>query len=366
MQFVPLISESGSYNVHDEKDNWIASERVEIRPQTLTYDVNGVAEFDKKNYYSSYLSQSFVINNNTGYIYKIENFVIENITDDGIITQKNYETSPMSTNYYKMYISDGKLVFMDIAPNKDLNLEGVVQDKYGWIFVHNNLLDYKDEQNKIVYFRRKTHLYMIDENRQVYEMQESRGNVGYGIESIIVDGAEQAVEKDTLVAFGLKEIATRVFININTYGFYKGYLISDFGMSAPKGDVAIEDSIYLKVRLPKASTYYWLDAKANVILVKSDDYVYYKVIDLDSVIGTSTVLTIDDFTKLSDEKLFKKSPTYIDVDGNKKEVANAYYTVTPTKTTYYQLVKNGDKVDLVELGDTNYNQNVFIFQPINR
>ena len=81
MQFVPLISESGSYNVHDEKDNWIASERVEIRPQTLTYDVNGVAEFDKKNYYSSYLSQSFVINNNTGYIYKIENLMGKTIME---------------------------------------------------------------------------------------------------------------------------------------------------------------------------------------------------------------------------------------------------------------------------------------------
>lgn len=360
LQFVPVLLNSGYYDYYDNNGN-LQSEYIEMRPNTLTYDINGVAEFDKGNYYSSALSQSFVIDNNTGYIYKIENFVIENITDTGIITQKNKDNTldGYNTNYYRMYIDGKNLAFRDVVPNKDISVHGVVQDKYGWFFVNNDLLEQKDEQNKIIYYKHNNYRYMIDENKQVYLFEYATNK----IKSNIVEGIEQNVDTSNFTAYGLKYIATNILAD-SLIGYYKGNRIYDFYVSTPNGVMGIENSIYIESFV--AVKCYWLNTNYNTILLEKDNYLYYTNIDLDDVIGSNTRLTDENFTKVSNDNLYKKDKFYIDIDGNKKEVDNVYYKVTANSTTYYQLIQNGNTFDLIELEDKNYNQNVFIFQPINK
>jgi len=353
LQFVPLLESSGSYNYYDANGN-LQSEYIEMRPNILNYDINGVAEFDKGNYYSSALSQSFVIDNNTGYIYKIENFVIENITETGIITQRNPNNTldGYNTNYYKMYIDGRNLVFLDVTPNKDLSVHGVVQDKYGWVFVNNDLLNQKDEQNKIIYYKSDDYHYIIDANNEVY-LCEYRPNTSIDtIKKKIENGIECDVSSDIIV-YDVKYISNN---GLNPcIAFYKGYFV--WGRN---GNFGVENSIW------GTTESYWFDSTISTIVSIENNYLYVKKINIDDYLGTNTHLTTEGFTKMSDDKLYKKNKYYIDIDGNKKEVDNVYYKVTTNSTTYYQLVKNGNTFELIQLSDINYTQNVFIFQPINK
>ena len=358
IQFVPLLGESGIYKYLDNEGN-IQREYLEIRSNKLIYDVNGVAEFDKTNYYSSALSQSFVINNETGYIYRIENFVIDNITETGVITDKN--NGRRTPNYYRMKFVDNNLVFEDVAPDKSMQVDGVVLDKYGWIFVQNDLLDYKDIEKKIIYYKHTNYHYLIDGNKQVYLFKYKPNTLLDVVDSKIVDGEEHNITSE-FTASGLKYIATNRLESI-VDRYYKGKIVYNLKLYSPKGINVLEDSMYISTST--ILDCYWLNQNSNTIITEYNGNLYFKNINFDDYIDTENILGISDFTKISNEKLYKKDKFYLDIDGNKKEVDNVYYKVDENSTTYYQLVKNGNSFNLVRLVDTSYEQNVYIFQPIN-
>lgn len=361
IQFVPLLTESGNYQYYD-LNNEIKTEYLEIRPNTLIYDINGVADFDKGNYYTSALSQSFIIHNTSGYIYKIENFTIENISETGIITQRNQNNSldGYNTIYYKISIESNSLVFTDVVPNKTLSVHGVAQDKYGWVFVQNDLLDYKDELNKIIYYTHENYHYIIDKNNQVYLCEYQTGTLIEEVKSIIINGAKQAINDVTTTQ--VKYIATNRLCDFNN--IYKGHIIYTLNVSSPQGFIAMNNSIYINI--PSITNYFWFDLLNGILIIEAENYLYYKTIDIDSYINTDTILTLNDFIKLSNNKTYKVNQYYLNIDGNKKEVNNVYYTVDATSTTYYQLINNENSISLITLSDVHYSQNVYIFQPINK
>ena len=129
MQFVARVESSGLYNYKDLNGE-IKTEYVTLRPDSLTYDEYGVAEFDKTDYFSGNLTASFVLDNSTGYIYKIENFHIKSFKNGLIVDDNGY--------IYSIKIdSDKNLVFTDIMPNKGVQIKGVAIDADGYIFVCN-------------------------------------------------------------------------------------------------------------------------------------------------------------------------------------------------------------------------------------
>ena len=362
MQFVPLVATTGTYRYIDD-NNEVKTEYLELRPEKLVYDINGVSNFDKTNYYSSALSQSFVIDNHTGYIYKIEDFKIDNIYDDNIVTQNrsNNNVDGHRTSYFKISIDGNNLVFRDLVPNKDIGVFGVAEDKYGWIYVNNNLLNQTDTENKIVYYKHQNYRYAIDSEKQVYLLTYKQNTMVDILQSKIIDGMEQEIS-NIETTYGLKFIATNYSLTA-LIGYYKGLRLENFNSYGPNGAVGLENSIYINTDV--AINCYWLNDSFDSIVLETDNYLYYKTIELENYLNTSTQLTITDFTKLSNDNLYKINDYQMDIDGNKKDVDNVYYKVDVTKTTYYQLVKRGSTFELVELEDTHYDTNIFIFQPIN-
>nr|MCR5492028.1 hypothetical protein [Bacilli bacterium] len=74
MQYIPAGADSyRDYPYYDDSGE-LRYTRIDVRPDTLVYDADGVSTYDRYEYYSSPLQRNFVIDNKNGYIYEIEDF----------------------------------------------------------------------------------------------------------------------------------------------------------------------------------------------------------------------------------------------------------------------------------------------------
>lgn len=107
------------------------------RPQdaNLVRDYDRVPVYDKTNYFSSPTRQSFVIDNDSGYIYKIENTVITNLSGGCVSIQGNPSPFDLKTN------ANGSLSFFSLSNNASVVANGCIKDKYGYTYVNNNLIN---------------------------------------------------------------------------------------------------------------------------------------------------------------------------------------------------------------------------------
>jgi len=107
------------------------------RPQdaSLVRDYDRVPVYDKTNYFSNPTRQSFVIDNESGYIYKIENTVITNLSGGCVSIQGNPSPFDMKTN------ADGSLSFFSLNNNASVVVNGCIKDKYGYTYVNNDLIN---------------------------------------------------------------------------------------------------------------------------------------------------------------------------------------------------------------------------------
>ena len=118
--------------------------------EAMTYDHNGVALYDKTNYCSNNQTQSFVIDNTTGYVYYLEHFAIDRIQNGLIITGEKH---------YDMFVREsGELDFVQVVQNETLNVTNVFKDKYGYKYVLNEFLDGYDAENKTMYYTKPTYI----------------------------------------------------------------------------------------------------------------------------------------------------------------------------------------------------------------
>jgi len=355
MQFVAEVGESGNYNY--VVDNETKSEYVELRPDALTYDENGISGFDLKNYYSSALSQSFVVDMTNGNIYKITDFNIAKIHDVDIVKDNE-------GNYYKMSINNKReLVFTDIIPNKEVEIDNVLTDKYGYTFVANSHIDSTDSENKIIYFTNTK--YMISDVKEVYTVDYDSGTLMDHIEKIVINGVEQTFDSSKIVR-GLTFIRTNI-AGIPMIGYYKGKRVYNGNIGSSMGKEFVEDSLYFSN--PTYQSIEWLenDFSTSVLMLKVDGKMYYKVVDIESSIGNNIVLGLSDFTKISDSKINAYDKDYyINVGQNKIKIKNVYVEQALSGTKYYKLSRVGDEIMLNLLKDKDYSQNVYIFQPINK
>jgi hypothetical protein len=107
------------------------------RPQdaNLVRDYDRVPVYDKTNYFSNSTRQSFVIDNDSGYIYKIEDTVINNLSGGCVSIQGNPSPFDIKTN------TNGSLSFVSLSNNSSVVVNGCVKDKYGYTYVNNNLIN---------------------------------------------------------------------------------------------------------------------------------------------------------------------------------------------------------------------------------
>lgn len=114
--------------------------------EEMKYEDDGIAVYDKTDYYSSDDRISFIIDNNSGYIYKIEDINIAYIHNNLLVTNEfDY--------VYDFYIDENNdLKIYALYTNKDIEFYDFGKDIYGNKYVSNTKLNYYDEKTNTTYF----------------------------------------------------------------------------------------------------------------------------------------------------------------------------------------------------------------------
>lgn len=348
---------SGHYYFRDSFDAQDYS-YTEVRPDDLVYDENGITEFDRTGYRNSEYVKNFVVNRATGYIYQIENFNIDVVVNTNIVGVNTKIVGVDGTDfryyYYRISVNpEGELLFTDVMPNREVLVDSVETDKYGYTFVYNHDINLIDKENKMYYFTNNDE-YFIDDAQEVYQFDT---NYPYTIKSVMVNGEPQKYNNDK-VSSGLRWIGTEKGVRCRDFmGNYKGRFVDyqghiDNALWGP-GNVRWLGNNFL------TSTLLYCDV---------DGELYYKIIDIESCIESPVVLTPSDFQKISEGVGKLEDVEFYDMKVGKSfvRVKDAFTAKTSTGTKCYKAVKNGDKVELKLLQDKEYTQNVFIFQPLSK
>ncbi|MCH5351761.1 MAG: hypothetical protein J1F39_07330 [Clostridiales bacterium] len=341
VQFIPIVRVSGEYK-YKTPDGETGSDLVLVRyDDPKEYDEYGVSAFDKRDYYSNHLTSSFVIDNETGYFYKIENirimgFIGELITDDH--------------GYFYTVSTDANrnLVFTDVCPNKDIQVSGVMLDNHDWIYVlNNNNINVVDREKKTVYYTDKTRYY-LDSDGTVY-LEEN----GYLTHKMVDGESIELDEADRRYSVGLVKTG-------DEYDIYEGSALYDKNLA-------------VKYRLTGGELYVngnwrWLnDSYDTIIGYGNDGTLYYKTIDLEDYRNQSVTLSMEsDFTPFPYDGLTEVTNYYLQVGDDSYKVNNVWRRISISETVYYRLAKTETGVELIELSSKQYEGNVFIFQPINK
>jgi hypothetical protein len=123
------------------------NERPKQDDLDLEYD--GVSTYDKTNFQSNSTRQSFVIDNESGLIYKIENIVISNLSGGCVSIQNN----PYP---FDMRITESKnLQFYSLFENPSITMNSCIKDKSGQKVILNNTINTYDEINKTLYYTKQ-------------------------------------------------------------------------------------------------------------------------------------------------------------------------------------------------------------------
>lgn len=409
IQFVPMVEKSGAYNYKtaDGKQGW---EYVYLRPESVTYDENGVANFDQGipsedqfrygyegrenrttqlplSYYSSALSASFVIDNSTGYIYKIENIRIDGFANGLVksyIPQEagrgfEYNSSYCPANYYTISTDENhNLVFTDVLPNKDIEVNNVYYDKYEWLYVVNDLLDQVDSDKKIIYTTDKDK-YVHDSDKNVYAIHRDSYGVQLPVLNQMIDGVESALSPESVTIKDLRYIWREYKGNVSgsacdltakyqnlfvwrrptyqNYGRFVAYdEVAKSGLAISNDAIGYQPDDFIR----------WLDNDYDILLSMKDKKLSYVKVDLSECLTSVKTLGTEDFASLSDRDMYEAKDYYLSVGENKYKVNDVYYTVSASGTEYYHAVRTDTGVKLEKLTSKSYSDTVFIFQPINK
>ena len=129
------------------------------------FDYYGVDTYHKTEYVSHEMRQSFVIDNITGYIYKIDGFVVDMVCMNGIVRR--------NAKYYDMTVDqNGDLVFKQVVQNETVTVYRVLKDKYGQLFVYNDTFDALDAENNTLYSTNP--FYFLTEEGDVIYLKPSK------------------------------------------------------------------------------------------------------------------------------------------------------------------------------------------------
>jgi hypothetical protein len=112
----------------------------------LVKDYDRVPMYDKTGFYSDSTRQSFVVDNDTGYIYKIENIQISNLSGGCVSLKDNPYPFDMRIN------EENELEFYSLYQNPSIITNVCVKDKYGNKYIGNNFIEQIDNKNNSLYY----------------------------------------------------------------------------------------------------------------------------------------------------------------------------------------------------------------------
>ena len=135
----------------------------------LVFDTDGIASYDKCDYFSSSDRQSFVIDNATGYIYHIEDFNVKEIQGGCLVSADDNFIYDFKIN------ANNELEIFSLFTNDTIEWYSCFKDKYGNKFIQNNRLNTYDTTTN-------TYFYVFEPFVNAEELQYC-GNVVYELTS---------------------------------------------------------------------------------------------------------------------------------------------------------------------------------------
>ena len=278
--------------------------------------------------------------------------------------------------------SNNNLIFTDVMPNKDIKVENVFTDKYGWVYVLNDTMKLLDSDNEIIYLRGvsdipgynqtdgvcMTKLYYDNDDIVYIGVYYVVGVEYLQLKYIIVDGKLENVNNNKLIS-GLYSID----VEGSPYRFsamYKDLYI----VGSPKNEFVLSTNLIytyerenkLIVDIGYNGSYRWFDENYDFLLLTGNDGLYYKNIDLEMCCNEVVDITVSDFIKFTDKNLTKVEDYYLTVGDDQYKQINVYKENDFYTTKYYKVIRENNELKLVELNSKSYDDNIFIFQPINK
>ena len=112
----------------------------------LKYEADGIANYDKRDYYTNETRQSFIFDNYSGFIYLIKDFNIKYIHNNLLLSAGDNKVYDFKIN------EDNDLEIFALFNSNDLNYLNFFKDKYGNNVIQNDKLDKYDANTNTYYF----------------------------------------------------------------------------------------------------------------------------------------------------------------------------------------------------------------------
>ena len=144
--------------------------------QNIEKDVNGYIAYDKENYCSNNSRQSFVIDNDTGYVYPIKDVTIQKLHNNLLY---------INNLVYDYNVVEDNLNFFPLFTNTTVQIIDYMKDKYGNNYIVTDKLSTYDEANRSTYFKKNDNVdYFLAPNNVVlfigrnnaFELKEINSN----------------------------------------------------------------------------------------------------------------------------------------------------------------------------------------------
>ena len=168
--------------------------------QDLELDYDDVPLYDKQGFFSDSTRQSFVVDNETGLIYKIENINIANLSG-GCVTVKDNQFP------FDMRVTElGELDFYSIYQNAAISNSGCFKDKFGNKFIMNNAVALTDSSTSTTYYIQNQRIrYFLTSDGLVLKLDT---HVPY-LSKIVENNIERSIKRsDNFEIFPATEVNT--------------------------------------------------------------------------------------------------------------------------------------------------------------
>lgn len=151
------------------QNNGVNDARVDIRPEVdVSTAIEGLSIFDSYGYCSNDLRQSFIVDNHTGKLYRIENLEIS--VKNGI----PYSDSDGPLRF--KVDGNGSLVINRLIPNSEMTVYTFFKDKYDQVFVYTKSVpDFTDEELNVHYYN-EYNKYIMAEDGTTYRFNDAKTN----------------------------------------------------------------------------------------------------------------------------------------------------------------------------------------------
>ena len=326
-------------------------------------DLASIYDYDSRSYVSlvcNYPSQAYVIDNNSGCIYKLN--VNIDYVNEGLVC--------IAGIVYDMRVNEDKtLEFTPVIKNKTLTVKNFFKDKYGNIYIYNDILNAKDEQNNVLYYTENQ--YVVTSNGDVIYLDLTDYNT-------TVDVMNEKFEREKFVAtedcdiFATANKNEYTICNINY--IKDGYLyiencLTRLNVNTLEFEYApsiYDDSAFLSTQRKgkKISAFIWTKHtdKNNTLYYCEDIWAVDKLYELEeSDTGYKMILNEEVLLKIDDDI------SSIDYSYAHNTII-WYYKVTINGSDIYCIAYNENGIPYAVLRDSYTAEEVdsVILQPINR